>query len=185
MTPWHLRLWGMLPLACLLALPGAVQAQALDGVVKKLNDPNLHCGDKPTLDLLDGVMNALAAPHSTAGDLTLKREERRLELLIHFDTGSSQIPENCLPRLDAINESTKARKSGPILIRSSSQNEASTELGLALASQRLEAIANYLRDHRLARKAFVLELHPETSSPLFGAAIALPNVIEVYSSPAN
>lgn len=185
MTLRQPRLCSMLWLACLLVLPSVVQAQTLDDVVKKLNDPKLHCGHKPKLDLFDGVMGALAVPHSTAGGLTLKRKNRRLELLIHFDVGSSQIPENCLARLDGINRSTKTRKSGPILIRSISKNGASTELGLALASQRLEAIHNYLRNHRLARKAFVIELHPETSSPLFGAAIELPNVIEVYSSPAN
>lgn len=185
MRPWIARLGGALGLAFWLVLPGTAHTQALDGVVKKLNDPSLHCGHKPTLDLFEGVMNALAAPHGTASGLTLKRKDRRLELLIHFDAGSSQIPENCVARLYAINASTKAGKTGPILIRSSTRHESSTELGLALASQRLEAIENYLRDHRLARKAFVLELHPDTSSPLFGAAIALPNVIEIYSSPAN
>lgn len=185
MTPWDIRFCGALVLAYWLALPGTVQAQALDSVVKKLNDPSLHCGHKPQLDLFDGVMSALAMPHSTAGGLTLKRKDRRLELLIHFDAGSSEIPDNCLGRLDAINASTKTRKNGPILVRSSTQHAASTELGLALASQRLETIENYLRDHRLARKALVLELHPDTSSPLFGAAIALPNVVEIYSSPAN
>jgi hypothetical protein len=185
MTPWIARLRGALGLAFWFALPGTVQAQALDGVVKKLNDPGLHCGHQPKLDLFDGVMSTLALPHGTASGLTLKRKDRRLALLIHFDVGSSQIPENCLSRLNAINTSTKTGKTGPILVRSSTRHEASTELGLALASQRLEAIENYLRDHRLARKAFVLELHPDTSSPLFGAAIALPNVVEIYSSPAN
>ncbi|WP_334118116.1 hypothetical protein [Limnobacter sp.] len=185
MNPWCAQFGGTLLIACCLVLSETVQAQALDGVVKKLNDPNLHCGQKPKLDLFDGVMNALAVPQSTARGLTLKRNDRRLELLIHFDADSSDIPVNCLAKLHAINQSTKTGKTGPILIRSSTRHEASKELGLALASQRLEAIEHYLRDHRLARKAFVLELHPDTSSPLFGAAITLPNVIEVYSSPAN
>lgn len=185
MNPWCTQLGGALMLAYGLVLSQGLQAQALDGVVKKLNDPKLHCGHKPKLDMFDGIMGALAIPHSTAGSLTLKRKDRRLELLIHFDAGSGEIPENCLAKLDAINQSTKTGKTGPILIRSSTRHEASTELGLALASQRLEAIEHYLRDHRLARKALVLELHPDTSSPLFGAAIALPNVVEVYSSPAN
>ena len=137
------------------------------------------------MDLFNGVMSALSEPQTTSAELTLARQDRHLELLIHFDKNDSQIPEDCLPKLRAINESTKAGKSGPILIRSSTRNEGSSELDLALASQRLDALENYLRDNRLARKAFVLELHPDTSTPLFGEAIALPNVVEVYSSPAN
>lgn len=161
------------------------QAIALDNVVNRLNDPTLHCGSKPALDLFDGVMNALSEPQTTAGELTLRRDDRRLELLIHFSEGSSEIPESCLKKLQDMNEATKAGDSGPILIRSSTKNEGSTELDLALASQRLDALQQYFRDNRLARKAFVLELHPETSTPLFGDAIALPNVVEIYSSPAN
>lgn len=130
-------------------------------------------------------MNALSEPQTTAAELTLRRDDRRLELLIHFSEGSSDIPVNCLDKLNAMNEATKAGKSGPILIRSSTRTEGSSELDLALASQRLDALQFYFRENRLARKAFVLELHPETSSPLFGDAIALPNVVEVYSSPAN
>lgn len=145
----------------------------------------MHCGHEPTLDLFNGVINALSESQSTAAALTLRREDRRLELLIHFKPGQSEIPENCLPRLETLNEATKAGRSGPILIRSSAQSEGSTELDLAVASQRLDALQNYLRDHRLARRAFVLELHPEASSPLFGEAVNLPNMVEIYSSPAN
>jgi len=161
------------------------QAIALDNVVNRLSDPTLHCGSKPALDLFNGVMNALSEPQTTAAELTLRRQDRRLELLIHFSEGSSEIPESCQNKLQAMNEATKAGESGPILIRSSTRTEGSTELDLALASQRLDALQQYFRDNRLARKAFVLELHPETSSPLFGDAIALPNVVEIYSSPAN
>jgi hypothetical protein len=105
--------------------------------------------------------------------------------LIHFKPGQTEIPSNCLPKLEALNEATKAGKSGPILIRSSTQTEGSAELDLAVASQRLDAVQTYFRDNRLARKAFVLELHPDTSSPLFGDAVRLPNMVEIYSSPAN
>lgn len=170
-----------LAIACTCTL----QAIALNNVVNRLSDPTLHCGSKPALDLFDGVMNALSKPQTTAAELTLRRDDRRLELLIHFSEGSSEIPESCLNKLQAMNEATKAGSSGPILIRSSTKNEGSTELDLALASQRLDALQQYFRDNRLARKAFVLELHPETSSPLFGDAITLPNVVEIYSSPAN
>ena len=168
-------------MACTFTLP----ATALDNVVNRLNDPSIHCGPRPALDLFNGVMNALSEPQTTAAELTLRRDDRRLELLIHFSEGSSAIPENCLDKLQAMNEATKTGKSGPILIRSSTRTEGSTELDLALASQRLDALQNYFRDNRLARRAFVLELHPETSNPLFGDAIALPNVVEIYSSPAN
>lgn len=168
-----------------IAWPGLNQVMALETALKRLSDPNLHCGSEPAFDLFNGVMNALSEPQSTAAELTLRREDRKLELLIHFEKGESQIPQNCLLRLQALNEATKSGKSGPILIRSSTRAEGSSELDLALASQRLDALQHYLRDNRLARRAFVLELHPETSSPLFGQAIALPNVVEVYSSPAN
>jgi len=161
------------------------QALALDTVIGKLSDPTLHCGAKPALDLFNGVMNALSEPQATAAQLTLQRQDRRLELLIHFSEGSSEIPESCLGKLVEMNEATKAGQSGPILIRSSTRTEGSTELDLALASQRLDALEQYFRENRLARRAFVLELHPETSSPLFGDAIKLPNVVEIYSSPAN
>lgn len=178
-----LRLCSVLQLASLAIFTG--QAHALDGIVKKLNDPTLHCGHTPELDLFNGVMNALSDSESTAGSLTLKREGRRLELLIHFEAESAQIPEDCLGKLAAINQSTKNRETGPILIRSSTHTEGSTELDLALASKRLDTVHNYFRENRLARKAFVVELHPDTSNPLFGDAITLPNVVEVYSSPAN
>lgn len=172
---------GLLAIALTFSFP----ATALENVVNRLNDPGLHCGSKPVLDLIDGVMNALSELQTTAAELTLRRQDRRLELLIHFAEESSDIPEGCLNKLQAMNEATKAGKSGPILIRSSTQTEGSTELDLALSSQRLDTLQNYFRDNRLARRAFVLELHPETSSPLFGDAIALPNVVEIYSSPAN
>lgn len=172
---------GFLAIACACTLP----AIALDNVVNRLSDPTLHCGPKPALDLFDGVMTALSESQATAAELTLRREDRRLELLIHFSEGSSEIPESCLNKLQAMNEATKAGKSGPILIRSSTRTQGSTELDLALASQRLDALQQYFRDNRLARRAFVLELHPEASSPLLGDAIELPNVVEIYSSPAN
>lgn len=164
---------------------GQAQAAGLENLVKKLNNAALHCGSKPSMDLFNGVMSALSEPQTTAAELTLARQDRRLELLIHFEKNDSQIPEDCLRKLEAVNESTKRGRSGPILIRSSTRNEGSSELDLALASQRLDALENYLRENRLARKAFVLELHPDTSSPLFGEAITLPNVVEIYSSPAN
>lgn len=167
------------------AWPGMNQAMALETALERLSDPGLHCGSKPAFDLFNGVMNALSESQSTAAELTLRREDRQLELLIHFNQGESEIPPSCLPKLQSLNEATKSGKSGPILIRSSTRAEGSAELDLALASQRLDALQNYLRDNRLARRAFVLELHPASSSPLFGQAIALPNLVEVYSSPAN
>lgn len=172
---------GFLAIACTCTSP----AFALDNVIGRLSDPTLHCGAKPALDLFNGVMNALSEPQTTAAALTLQRQDRQLELLIHFSEGSSEIPQSCLNKLVEMNEATKAGQRGPILIRSSTRTEGSTELDLALASQRLDALERYFRDNRLARRAFVLELHPETSSPLFGDAMALPNVVEIYSSPAN
>ena len=172
-------------LACLTTALLLKPAQAFDNVVQRLNNPAMHCGHQPTLDLFNGLVNALSESQNTAAELTLRREDRRLELLIHFEPDQSGIPSNCLVKLEALNEATKSGRSGPILIRSSTQTEGSAELDLAVASQRLDAIQNYFRDHRLARKAFVLELHPDTSSPLFGDAVSLPNMVENYSSPAN
>lgn len=184
MRRWLARLAIVLPIASYSALCFG-QAAALEGSLKRLNDPALHCGHKPSLDLFNGVMSALSEPQTTAAELSLRREDRRLELLIHFEYGQVQIPLDCEAKLRSLNESAKSGRSGPILIRSSTRTEGSTELDLALASQRLDALQAYLRGNRLARKAFVLELHPENSSPLFGDAIALPNLVEVYSSPAN
>lgn len=168
-----------------LTLLSTAQASSLEPAMKSLSDPGMHCGQKPTLDLVEGVMNALADPQATAANLSLSREDRQLELLIHFDQGSSEIPENCLTKLAKLNESVKSGRSGPILLRSHTRTHASTELDLALASQRLDSIKNYLRDNRLARRAFVVELHPEASSPLLGDSVDWAHVIEVYSSPAN
>ncbi|WP_138518747.1 hypothetical protein [Limnobacter alexandrii] len=160
-------------------------ARAIDNVVQRLSNPEIHCGHQPTLDLFNGVVNALSESQSTAAALTLRREDRRLELLIHFMPGQREIPDNCLPKLRALNEATKTGRSGPILIRSSTQTGGSAELDLAMASQRLDSVQNYFRENRLARRAFVLELHPDTSNPLFGDAVSLPNMVEIYSSPAN
>lgn len=178
---------GLLAIALLGALASLtpVNASNLEPVMKKLSDPRIHCGQKPTLDLVEGVMNALADPQATAANLSLSREDRKLELLIHFEQGSSNIPENCLEKLGKLNESVKSGRSGPILLRSHTRTQASTELDLALASQRLDSVKSYLRDNRLARRAFIVELHPEASSPLLGDAVDWAHVIEVYSSPAN
>lgn len=173
----------LLPMAVFSAF--AMPVHAIDSIVDKLSNPTLHCGYQPTFDLFNGVINALSEQQTTAAELTLRREDRRLELLIHFKPNQSEIPENCMAKLDALNRATKTGRSGPILIRSSTQTEGSSELDLALASQRLDALQYYFRDNRLARKAFVLELHPEASSPLFGDAMSLPNVVEIYSSPTN
>lgn len=175
----------MVWLAFVAALCTMKPAQAIDNVVQRLSNPELHCGHQPTLDLFNGVINALSESQNTAAELSLRREDRRLELLIHFKPNQSEIPPNCLPKLEALNKATKTGKSGPILIRSSNQAEGSAEFDLAIASQRLDAVHNYFRENRLARKAFVLELHTDTSSPLFGDAIQLPNMVEIYSSPAN
>lgn len=159
--------------------------QAIDNALQRLSNPEIHCGHQPTLDLFNGVMYALSESQSTAAALTLRREDRQLELLIHFMPGQQEIPDNCLPKLKALNEATKTGRSGPILIRSSAQTGGSAELDLAAASQRLDSVQNYFRENRLARRALVLELHPDTSSPLFGDAISFPNMVEIYSSPAN
>ena len=172
-------------LSALAVLCSIKPANAIDSVVQRLSNPEMHCGYQPTFDLFNGVVNALLESQRTAAALTLRREDRRLELLIHFKPGQTEIPPNCLPKLEALNNATKAGRSGPILIRSSTQTGGSAELDLAVASQRLDAVQHYFRDNRLARKAFVLELHPDTSSPLFGDAVRLPNMVEIYSSPAN
>lgn len=184
MKIWLARLAILLPMASCGALNFA-QPAALESTLQRLSDPELHCGHRPSLDLFNGVMSALSEPQSTAAELSLRREDRRLELLIHFEYGEIQIPQDCENKLRLLNEAAKTGRSGPILIRSSTRTEGSSELDLALASQRLDALHTYLRGNRLARKAFVLELHPENSSPLFGEAIELPNMVEVYSSPAN
>ena len=166
-------------------LMNIAKASNLEPVMKKLSDPSMHCGQQPQMDLVEGVMNALADPQATAANLSLSREDRKLELLIHFEQGSSTIPDNCLGKLAKLNQSVKTGRSGPILLRSHTRTQASTELDLALASQRLDAIKDYLRDNRLARRAFIVELHPEASSPLVGDSFDWAHVVEVYSSPAN
>lgn len=111
--------------------------------------------------------------------------EPKLELVIHFPAGSTEIPKDCTSRLGEIAQALKDGKTGGLLIRSSTSTGSSSELDLAIASSRLDTVAQFFRDMRLARKAMKLELHPETSSLMGGASIETPRVVEIYSSSAN
>jgi hypothetical protein len=153
---------------------------------EKLNNPALHCGYTQSLNLFNKVNSTSPEIQKTDSEVQIhQQKDRELKLLIHFEEGKNSIPKDCLPKLNALNKSTKSGLNGRILIRSTTQIEGSTELNLALASQRLDELQRYLRANRLARRAFVLELHPEASSTLFEETMIQPNVVEIYSSPTN
>lgn len=158
---------------------------ALEPLLDRLRAPELHCGNKPRLDIYEGVVQALAQSDASASELNLSRYEWELELVLHFEAGVADIPEGCLPQLEALNEKTKTGKYGPLLIRSSTQTRTASELDLAVASQRLDNIRSYLRENRLARKAMILELNPDASTPLLGQALDSPELVEIYSRPAK
>lgn len=161
-------------------------AAATPEAISQLQNPALHCGQDVQLNLYEGLVQALAEqPEATASELALKDHERRLELVIHFGSASQHIPEDCANRLLALSEKVKNGELGRLLIRSANRGSGSTEFDLAKADERLQAVYGLLREDRLARKAFVIELHPETSSPLIGWSLRAPQVVEIYSSPAS
>ncbi|HEX4917059.1 MAG TPA: hypothetical protein VFV43_04085 [Limnobacter sp.] len=154
--------------------------------ILQIQNPALHCGKEVQLNLYEGLVQALTEqPDATASELALKDHERKLELVIHFSSTSSEIPEDCKTRLLDLSARVKSGELGPLVIRSANRGAGSTEFDLAKADERLHVVHAFFRDKRLARKAFVVELHPETSSPLIGWSLRAPQVIEIYSSPAN
>lgn len=153
----------------------------------ELNDDELHCGAEPELNLYEGIVSALAQSDDGFSDLSFRKktEEFKLEIVMHFDQGSTEIPEDCKSRLLNLSENAKNKKIGDILIRSSTGTEGSTEMDLAIASERLNQIKQFFRSDRLARRALILELHPLPSSTVLEKAIKAPQIVEVYSSPLN
>ncbi|HEX4878937.1 MAG TPA: hypothetical protein VFV39_03750 [Limnobacter sp.] len=154
--------------------------------ILQIQNPALHCGIEVQLNLYEGLVQALTdQPEATASELALKDHQRQLELVIHFPNSSAEIPPDCKARLLDLSARVKSGEVGPLVIRSANRGAGSTEFDLAKADERLQAVHAFFRDDRLARKAFVVELHPETSSPLIGWSLRAPQVVEIYSSPAS
>ncbi|HEX4844196.1 MAG TPA: hypothetical protein VFV57_11035 [Limnobacter sp.] len=173
----------------MLAIAALMQTGALASpplAVTQLQNPAMHCGREVQLNLYEGLVQALAEqPEVTASQLALGDHNRKLELVIHFPSASAEIPGDCKARLLDLSARVKSGEVGPLLIRSANRGAGSTEFDLAKADERLQAVHAFFRDDRLARKAFVVELHPETSSPLIGWSLRAPQVVEIYSSPAS
>ncbi len=173
----------------LLGLNSSQAAEAFEATPKSdwisnLEDPAMQCGNPLSVDLYEGLVKSLAGSNKTADSLNdSKTMGRKLELLVYFDVGSSEIPADCLPKLQQLSDRVKSRETGPLLIRSSSLQESSSEFDLAVASQRLQAIKDYFRKDRLARKVLILELSPATVSPVLEHSLKNPRVVEIYSSP--
>lgn len=170
-----------------LAIAGeSFEAKPKSDWISKLDDPAMQCGNPLSVDLYEGLVKSLAGSNKTADNLNkAKTMGRRLELLVYFDAGSSAIPEDCFPKLQQLSDRAKSKEIGPLLIRSSSLQESSSEIDLAVASQRLQAIKDYFRKDRLARKVLILELSPATVSPVLEHSLKNPRVVEIYSSPAE
>lgn len=152
-----------------------------------LNDDELHCGAEPELNLYEGIVSALAQSNDGFSDLSFRKksDEFKLEIVMHFNQGSTEIPDDCKDKLLSLSENAKNKKIGDILIRSSTGTEGSTEMDLAIASERLNQIKQFFRSDRLARRALILELHPLPSSTVLEKALKAPQIVEVYSSPLN
>ena len=132
----------------------------------------MECGIKP--DAQDDTLVTL--PQDT---------KRTRELVIYFLANSTEIPADCMERLEAISSAAKNRKIGQLLIRSSTRTDSSNELDLAIGNERLEVIKSFFRNDRLARKALILELYPIDTREQSGATLEAPRVVEIYSGPVD
>lgn len=164
----------------------STQAYAFEAFFQLKND-STHCGSEYELNLYEGIIAALSTNDDSASELKFRPEsdEFKLELMIHYNENETEVPENCQHRLLELSQRAKEKKIGDLLIRSSTGKKGSTELDLAIASKRLEFIKRFFRTDRLARRAFILELHPLPSSLVLENSIKKPQIVEIYSSPLN
>jgi hypothetical protein len=149
--------------------------------------PDLHCGSQPDIALYEGLMKPWSEDNDT-NDVGLNAEHlhgRTLELVMHFEANSSEIPEDCKATLLSISQAAKTKKLGHLLIRSSTRTNSSMELDLANASERLEAIKDFFRNDRLARKLLILEVLPISTTPILNEPVETLRIVEIYSSPAD
>lgn len=153
----------------------------------KLGSDELHCGKQPDINLYEGLIAALREEEQPLKNLGFRRDnfKFKLELVLHFEPGQSDIPTDCKDKLLKISRMAKDRKIGDVLIRSSTRTEGSSEMDIAVASERLEQIKLFMRADRLARRALILELHPLPSSPIIENSIGAGRIVEIYSSPLN
>ncbi len=153
----------------------------------QLKEDSTHCGSNYELNLYEGIIAALSSNGDSASELKFRPEsdEFQLELMIHYNDNETDVPTNCHERLLKLSQRAKEQKIGDLLIRSSTGKKGSTELDLAISSKRLEEIKKFFRTDRLARRAFILELHPLPSSLILENSIKTPQIIEIYSSPLN
>lgn len=114
-----------------------------------------------------------------------KPENHRLELVLHFNPKTVEIPKDCVGKLLLLSEQVKMGAKGKLIIRSTTSTDSSSEMDLAIASERLEQIKLFLRNDRLALRAMQLELY---SNPLLHhseESSEAPRLVEIYSSPVN
>jgi hypothetical protein len=147
-------------------------ALTLLGLSQKANAGEQHCGT-----------DANTALWSNAS----KPTGYRLELVMYFQSRTIEIPRECVGKLLQISEKVKLGAKGKLIIRSGTSADSSSEMDLAIASERLEQIKNFLRNDRLALRAMQLELYSNTqpASKNMEELGEAPRVVEIYSSPVN
>lgn len=114
-----------------------------------------------------------------------KPDNHPLEIVLHFKPKSAEIPKECLARLLIISDQVKTGLKGKLIIRSTTSTDSSSEMDLAIASERLEQIKNFLRNDRLALRAMQLELYSRPLLPSVEEPGEASRLVEIYSSPVN
>lgn len=114
-----------------------------------------------------------------------KADNHPLEIVLHFNPKSAEIPKECLARLLTLSEQVKTGLKGKLIIRSTTSTDSSSEMDLAIASERLEQIKNFLRNDRLALRAMQLELYSRPPLHTVEGPGDASRLVEIYSSPVN
>lgn len=150
------------------------------------------CSVVLTLSMLGWVEHTKAAdphcgadPKASAWSKLSKLENHQLEIVLHFDPKAVEIPRECVNRLLLLSEQVKVGTKGKLIIRSTTSTDSSSEMDLAIASERLEQIKNFLRNDRLALRAMQLELYSRPLLQGMDEPGEAPRLVEIYSSPVN
>lgn len=151
-------------------------------------DQSLHCGNREAnRPEPEKVSPPNPGNQDTAASVDPPKnpDGQTLELVLHFPDKQGEIPAECIGRLLKLSEQVKSGQKGRLTIRSRNSADASSEMDLALASERLELIKNFFRNDRLALRAMRLELKPDGAYIDPRSAKERAQRIEIYSNPVN
>jgi hypothetical protein len=149
-----------------------------------LKNANLHCGFTPKLDTIQDLEDN-AREYNEDPMLGTRYGLGTLLLILHFEAESAQVPTDCQHKLEQLAVLTKQGKHSQLILRSSTQTNSSSELDLAMANQRLNAVYSKLRKQRVPRHTMLVELHARAVNPLLDEGLASPRLIEIYSKSIN